>query len=281
MKELLSDFFAKEKITAYAALDIRDTTVTRAYLLDRLSFTPKTVVLFLAPYYAGETVNLSRYAAPRDYHLYMRDLFSRFDATLATHRPACHAAGFSDHSPIDERTAAARAGLGILGDSGLIIHPEYGSFVFIGEIFTDVTPAEIGARPAIPPRGCAGCGACRAACPSGILRGESERCLSAITQQKAPLSDADITMMQRENTVWGCDRCQTVCPHNARVLREGRVTPIPFFCEDRIAEITPATLADMSDAAFAARAFSFRGRAVLERNLNALFNGDKTRQNEK
>ncbi len=279
MKELLSRFFAAEHISAYAALDVRDTTVTRPYLLERLAFTPKTAILFLAPYYAGDTVNLSRYAAARDYHLYMKGLFARFAAALAAQNPASHAAGFSDHSPIDERTAAARAGLGILGDNGLIIHPDYGSFLFIGEIFTDASPAEAGAVPAISPRHCEGCGACRAACPSGILRGEGEGCLSAITQQKAPLTDGEIAMMKRENTAWGCDTCQSVCPYNRRAIEKGSaITPIPFFREDRITCITPAVLCGMSDADFAARAFSFRGRAVLERNLNILYPEDKTGQ---
>ncbi len=282
MKAFLSQFFESEHITAYAALDFADTTLTRPYLVERLDFAPQTAILFLVPYYAGETENLSRYAAPRDYHLYMKGLFGRFSSALSVHHPSLHAAGFADHSPIDERAAAARAGLGLLGDNGLIIHEGFGSFVFIGEILTDVTPAEAAAVAPIPPRRCEGCGACRVACPSGILRGQSDRCLSAITQQKAPLTEEDITLMKTANTVWGCDDCQTACPHNIRAIKKGSaLTPIPFFREERILEITPAILEGMSEADFAARAFSFRGRAVLERNLKILYPDENTRQTVK
>ena len=281
MQAFLSQFFESEHISAWAALDIRDTRTTRPYLLDRLDFTPKTAILFLAPYYAGDTENLSRYAAPRDYHLYMKDLFARFSSALSAYAQDLHAAGFSDHSPIDERDAAARAGLGLLGDNGLIINERYGSFVFIGEILTDAPPAACGAVTPTAPRRCAGCGACRAACPSGILRGESDKCLSAITQQKAPLSDDEIALVRRANTAWGCDDCQSACPHNQKAIREGSaMTPIPFFQEKRITRITPALLSDMTAADFAARAFSFRGRAVLERNLAILYPEDKTKQIE-
>lgn len=277
MQAFLRQFFASEQIDAYAALDVRDVTLTRAYLVERLPFTPKTAILFLAPYYAGESENLSRYAAPRDYHLYMKGLFSRFTDALAEYNPTRHAAGFADHSPINEREAAARAGLGILGDNGLIIHEKYGSFVFIGEILTDAPPDACGARAPISPPRCEGCGACRAACPTGILRGESDKCLSAITQQKAPLLEEDVALMKTANTVWGCDVCQTACPHNARAVRGGSaLTPIPFFRKERITRITPTILAGMSDSDFADRAFSFRGRGILERNLKILYPEDKT-----
>lgn len=282
MKAFLSQFFESEHIAAYAALDFADTALTRPYLVERLDFAPQTAILFLAPYYAGETENLSRYAAPRDYHLYMKGLFARFSAALAEAQPCIHAAGFADHSPINEREAAASAGLGILGDNGLIIHERYGSFVFIGEILTDAIPTACGAIPPISPRRCEGCGACRAACPTGILRGDGEKCLSAITQQKAPLSDEEIALLKRAGTAWGCDDCQTACPHNIRAIRKGSaLTPISFFREERIPEITPAILEGMSEADFAARAFSFRGRAVLERNLKILYPDNNTRQTEK
>jgi epoxyqueuosine reductase QueG len=114
------------------------------------------------------------------------------------------------------------------------------------------------------------------------LRGEGDKCLSAITQQKAPLSDDEMLLLKRYNTAWGCDLCQTACPHNKRALREGTATsPISFFREARIPYITPAVLAEMTDAEFASRAFSFRGRAVLERNLKVLFAKDNTKQIDK
>lgn len=279
MKELLARFFEKEHITAYAAIPLAQTALTRPYLLNRLDFAPQTAVLFLVPYYAGDTENLSRYAAARDYHLYMKGLFARFFATLAECGSSYRVAGFSDHAPINERDAAARAGLGIFGDNGLIIHPTYGSFVFIGELLTDAPADVCGAVPIRAPAHCEGCGACRAACPTGILRGEGEKCLSAITQQKDPLTPQEQALIRSSHTVWGCDICQLACPHNILAIREGSAnTPIPFFKEERLLHITHARLHAMSDGDFATRAFSFRGRAVLERNLDILYPQDKTGQ---
>lgn len=279
MKELLARFFEKEHIAAYAAIPLAQATVTRPYLLDCLDFAPQTAIIFLVPYYAGDTENLSRYAAARDYHLYMKGLFARFSAALDEVGSSYRAAAFSDHSPIDERDAAARAGLGILGDNGLIIHPIYGSFVFIGELLADAPPDACGAVSTRAPAHCEGCGACRAACPTGILRGAGAKCLSAITQQKASLTQEEETLIRSHHTVWGCDTCQSVCPHNIHAIEEGTAnTPISFFEEERLPHISHAHLHAMSDEDFAARAFSFRGRKVLERNLDILYPRDKTKQ---
>lgn len=267
--------FAAEGIEAVAPLSMADVTVTRPHLLTRLlPFSPQSVILFLVPYYTGAGGNLSAYAVSRDYHHYMQGLFSRLSASLSdTGYTFC---GFADHSPIDEREAAARAGLGIRGENGLLIHPRYGSFVFIGELLTDLPPPALSCPPPLPIARCEGCGACRRACPTGILRGESGECLSAITQQKAPLTEGQIALLRHTGAAWGCDICQFACPHNRRAIERGEaVTPIRFFHEARIPTLTQSTLAEMSDGEFALRAYSFRGRAPLARNL-AYLEGEDT-----
>ncbi len=267
--DLLARLLADEKIDAYAAIPFSACKVTRGYLLDRADLSPQSAILFLAPYYAGETENLSRYASACDYHLYMRGLFARLIPPLAE-KTGYRYLGFADHSPIDERHAAAVAGLGELGDNGLLINEKYGSFVFIGELLTDAPPALLGATEPQTPRRCSSCGACKVACPSGCLRGESARCLSAVTQKKGELTAEEISLFLQGGSVWGCDICQEICPHNQRIIREKCYTPITYFKEDRITRLTGEALDSMDDQTFAARAFSFRGKAPLERNL-ALF----------
>lgn len=250
-------------IPRYALLDYRDARETAPHLRLRLDFTPRSVILFLLPYYAGETVNLSRYAAARDYHILIHEVGEQLIRGLKEMCPEASFFTYGDHSPIDERHAALTHGLGILGDNGLLITEDYGSYVFIGDVLTDIPAEHLGAEAPQPIRRCEGCGACRRACPTGILRGEGDGCLSAITQQKGALTEEEIAMMRRYHTVWGCDECQRHCPHN----RSPRLSPLPFFHEARIEELTLDILDRMDEATFHERAFAWRGRKTVRRNL--------------
>lgn len=248
------------------------------YLLERAGIPRNgTAILFAVPYVLTADVtaprrNLSLYAVPRDYHGYMKELKAELLPALLARYPAYRFALFSDHSPIREVNAAARAGLGVLGRNGLLITPMYGSLVFLGELVTDadytaVTGNDIPNFPTEPPL-CEGCGACVAACPVGCCgRDDRSNCLSALTQKKGELTPMEQEAMLRGGLVWGCDACQLACPHNIRILREGHDTPIPYFRKQRFNQLTVETLDGMDDRAFASRAYSWRGRQVIRRNL--------------
>lgn len=250
--------------------------LARSYLLEKAGIPPSgTAVLFTVPYVMTEDVydlsrNLSLYAVPRDYHGYMKALSENLLPALMQSFPANRFALFADHSPICEVDAAARAGLGILGMNGLLITPDYGSFVFIGEVVTDADYVTVTGHatpdfPAMPPM-CEGCGACLAACPAGCREGAREGCLSALTQKKGALTEQEAVAIGQNKLVWGCDACQLACPHNRRVVREGVDTPIPYFREERVQSVDTEALDAMSDEAFKSRAYAWRGRAVIRRN---------------
>ncbi len=254
---------AAEGIDCAGLVPLAVCRVTRAYLLDRvgLSAAGGSVLMLALPYRAAgeETANLSAYAIPPDYHHIAAALFARLIPALEAHFPGAHFAGFADHSPIDERHAAALAGLGIIGDNGLIITPRYGSYVFLAELITDLPtdaqPGEVGT--------CAHCGACRTACPVGFDRA---RCLSALTQKKGELTAEETALIAAHGSVWGCDICQAACPHN----RAAVCAPMPAFAADRIPRLTAAMVEAMDDDAFARRAYAWRGRAVILRNLRLM-----------
>lgn len=266
MKEEIRALLAEEGIESAEALSYADARETAPHILARAALTPRSMILFLLPYYAGATDNLSVYAAARDYHIFIREVTKRLISRLSALFPGSHSVGFGDHSPIDERHAALSAGLGILGKNGLLIHRTYGTYVFIADILTDIPPEELGAIPALPIERCEGCGACLRACPTGILRAESEMCLSAVTQRKGELSEEEIALMKKYHTVWGCDLCQSACPHN----KDPKITPIAFFREERIPRLTREILDRMDENSFRERAFAWRGRRVVERNVSAL-----------
>ena len=267
MRTVIDNVFSEERITEYAILPIGEVRILRPELFLRgEAITPKSVLLFLVPYYTGPAENLSLYAISRDYHLYMQAVSARLIDALKVAYPHAAFRSFSDHSPIDERLAAARAGLGILGDNGLLIHRTYGSLVFIGEVFADLEAPED--TPLYPILHCEHCGACRRACPTGALLGNGE-CLSELTQRKGELGAKTVEWMQRHKTVWGCDLCQMACPHTRRAIAKKNLTPISFFHEERIPHLTSELLCEMDAKAFKTRAFAWRGRATIARNLAA------------
>ena len=125
---------------------------------ERLPADAKSIFVALFPYAMEEAAyqggNLSRYAAVGDYHEIVPQYLKRAVSALEQAFPEEAFVPFTDNSPIPEVRAAALAGLGRIGQNGLLIHERYGSWVFIGEIVTtlpiDAPPHQI--------RPCIGCG---------------------------------------------------------------------------------------------------------------------------
>lgn len=250
----LKKIFEAEKIEYFGALPIERCEIIRRYKIDRLPFRPRNAVVFAVPYYTGDNPAriVSKYAVSRDYHLFFSRLYERLCPELEKMSPGSSFRGFVDDSPIRETDAAALCGVGMKGENHLIITEKYGSYVFLGEILTD---ADVESS-IISPRVCPGCGRCKKACPS------PESCLSAATQKKGELTPGERRMMIKYRTAWGCDICQDVCPYNS----DPEKTPVEWFYKDRI--FTPPLGMELKD-----RAYEWRGRAVIERNLEIIYGG--------
>lgn len=266
MKELLKSCLEAEKIEYYAVLDYGDCRVTLPRLVDRTGIMPRSVIVFLMPYFVSVPTNFSAYAASRDYHLAVKEITDRIISRLKDEWKDYSFFGFGDRSPIDERYAALVGGLGVLGNNRLVLNERYGSYFFIAEIITDAPAELLGAKKPIPVSHCISCGRCEEACPTGVLRGACQDCLSAITQRKGYISDVEAECMREANTVWGCDACQRCCPYNATPA----VTPIEFFHSEVINELSPELLSGLTDEELSLRAFAWRGRKTVERNLAIL-----------
>lgn len=257
-----------EGIELFAPIPLSDCEITRGYLLEREGIERENgcTVMLAVPYYVrdeGER-NISLYAVSRDYHLYFAELFGRVIPLLREAFEGHRFVGFADKSPIAEADAAARAGLGVIGRNGLLITEKYSSLVFLGEIITDLAiDCAAGER-----CGCENCGACIAACPAG---GDMSRCLSALTQKKGELSAEEKNFIIEHGSAWGCDVCQLVCPHTRAALSAKNGASAAFFHKNRTPFLTRALLDGMSDTEFAERAFSWRGRGVISRNLDILY----------
>lgn len=266
MRELLDGYFAEKKIEYFAVLDYRDCIEMSERIAQRAGFEPKTVIVYLAPYYVGKAENISCYATSLDYHLFLKEVGEGLCELLSSSFPGSSSRSYGDHSPINECHAAVVGGLGVIGDNCLLINERYGSYVFIGDVLTDVPPEQLFAKKPIPVSNCMHCGACKRACPTGMLRAESAVCLSAVTQRKGELSEDEKRMMRSCNTAWGCDVCQNSCPYN----RSAAVTPIEFFHRERIPHLTRGSVDAMDKSEFSKRAFAWRGRTTVLRNLDVL-----------
>ncbi len=261
MKNYIREILKDEKIEYFGILPMNEVKIINEGLYDRSfeSFKPKSVIVLLVPYYAGEfdERNISRYAVARDYHLYFKDLYFRIEARLVNEYPDYSFKGFADHSPIGETYAAAKCGLGVVGDLFQLINEKYGSYTFIGEIFTDAVFDEYDLTEVLF---CNHCGACKIACPC------ESGCLSDVTQRKGELTEGEKKMILESGCFWGCDICSEACPMNA----SPSVTPIEFFKKDLTPFVTVELIDNMSKEEFINRAYSWRGRKTIIRNLEIM-----------
>ncbi len=264
LEKALGDFFLSENIDVYASLPIGECTVSCERKMPDYA---ACACFFLIPYYCkgeGGKRNVSLYAVPRDYHGYIRELSGRFGKALENSGiEGLRFAFFADNSPFDERKCAEKAQLGVVGKNRLLLSPEYGSYVFIGCVVTDTFISISHPGENFKHLPCENCENCSSACPKNA--GLCSECLSALTQKKK-VSDAELAEIADLHAVWGCDICQTVCPCNKDVTD----TPIAFFKENRLPYLTESALSKMSEEEFRSRAYSWRGRETILRNLRAI-----------
>lgn len=264
--DIFEVFFSEHGIEYFGSADYDDALIINRHLLERTyQYRPNTVIAFLVPYYVGnERANISEYAIAQDYHLYFSQIYDDLLSRFKERYPEYHIRCYADASPFNEREYAKRAGLGTIGQNGLIINPKYGSYVFIGTVITDMI---FELSPEIPDdveRICTGCGACLISCPS-----EGE-CLSYLTQKKGELDENTKRLIRQNGCAWGCDICQQVCPAN----RDIPVTGIDFFKTDRTPYLTSEMLSAMTDEEFSRRAYAWKGKNTILRNIKVLENNE-------
>ncbi|MCY9019683.1 tRNA epoxyqueuosine(34) reductase QueG [Priestia megaterium] len=148
----------------------------------------------------------------QDYHTVLRDRLQKLETFIKEKVPAAILQSMVDTGELSDRAVAERAGIGWSGKNCAIITPEFGSYVYLGEMITDIT---------FPPDkpiedGCGTCNKCVDACPTGALvtggQLNSQRCIAFLTQTKGFLAEEFRSKLG--NRLYGCDTCQTVCPEN-------------------------------------------------------------------
>lgn len=147
-----------------------------------------------------------------DYHTVLREKLSLLESWLHKHVLEVRTESMVDTGALSDRAVAERAGLGWSAKNTSIITPEFGSYVYLGEMLTNIPFA-----PSTPLEDeCGDCTLCIDVCPTGAIVEagvlNSQRCVAFLTQTKGFLPDEFRTKIG--NRLYGCDTCQTVCPKN-------------------------------------------------------------------
>jgi len=172
---------------------------------------------------------VSRYARVRDYHQVMEEKLDRVQKIIKKELPEALCRAFCDAGPVTEKAWAIRAGLGWRGKHSLVINRDIGSFFFLGEI---ITTAEFLYDDASARDRCGECTLCIDACPTGAICNDrtidARRCISYLTIEHEG-NIAEEFSGKTENMIFGCDRCQEVCPWNKKAVQYTDKDLIPEF----------------------------------------------------
>lgn len=175
----------------------------------------------------SDAPKIARYAYGKDYHFVIKDkLQLLFDFIKSKIYPSLEGRLFTDSAPVLDRAWAAKAGLGWIGKNTNLIHKKLGSYVFIGELITNLS-----LEPDHPIKeACGGCQRCIDACPTQALvapyKLDANKCISYLTIEHRDEIPTEFEG-QFENWAFGCDICQEVCPWNwkARPTKEVEFSP--------------------------------------------------------
>ena len=170
---------------------------------------------------------IARYAWGEDYHRHLEPKLKDLSAFIRG-QVGARTRYYVDTGPVLERSVAAEAGIGFIGKNSLLIHPEFGSYLFLGVILTDMEldyddPAQDGGatlRKALTGTRtrqgtCGTCRRCLEICPTHAFPApyilDSNRCISYLTiELKGAVPER--LRPQMKNWIFGCDECQSVCP---------------------------------------------------------------------
>ena len=259
----LNEILNRNQIRSYGICDY--TGISRFLPCRNREWIPrnaKSVIVCAFPYYTGEHpgADVCKYAMVPDYHVVVRQILNKAAEELSQHFNASFV-GFTDVSALPEHECALSAGLGFPGVNGLVIHPQYGTFFVIGELVTDYLfefdqPLN---------QTCLNCGLCIKNCPAGAISKDGidySRCLSDVTQRKGDLTEEEQALVTKNGLMWGCDCCQNCCPYN----RDLPITYISAFADD----VQPVVNRENLNPLCKTRAFGYRGKAVLKRNLDLI-----------
>lgn len=245
--------------------------------------TARSVIVVALNYYTPEqhssspnTGKVSRYAWGDDYHDVVGTKLRALLSWIQAYVPTATGKVCVDIQPMMDKAWAVRAGLGWIGKHTNLINSELGSWVFIGELITNL---DLEYDQEIIEDHCGTCTLCLEACPTGAIVEpyvvDSNKCISYATiELRAPEIPSPVAE-HLDGWLYGCDICQDVCPWNrfAEPTNEASFAPRPGNVNADLSAVFALTAGDYADR--------FRGSAMkrakltgLQRNARTLLESD-------
>ena len=160
---------------------------------------------------------ISRYAYGNDYHIVVKEKLERLLGFIRAESPGAEGMAYVDSAPLLEKAWARESGLGWQGKHSIIINESIGSFFFIGVLLVNI---ELDHDKSTVDEKCGSCRLCIESCPTGAINGnrtiDTRKCIANLTiENRGPIPDEIVPNLG--GRIYGCDRCQEVCPWNSKV----------------------------------------------------------------
>lgn len=236
----------------------------------------KTIISIAFPYLFNYKLNndigFSLYTRGEDYHKVVFKYLNKICSFIESF--GGKAVPLVDSNAIPERYIANLCGIGFIGKNNMLITEKYGSYVFLGEIITDL---QFEYDKVLQSR-CGDCNICTKSCPTGAICKEKNTnlCMSYITQKKYV---EDEWILKFGGRLFGCDICQSVCPYNKNISFSNISEFKPF---DFMENINLHEIVNMDNKLFkekyAKTSCGWRGKNLIIRNalINSLVLNKKT-----
>ncbi|WP_227939618.1 tRNA epoxyqueuosine(34) reductase QueG [Alkalihalobacillus deserti] len=201
----------------------------------------------------------------KDYHDVLRERLKKIEQFLQEHAPEARTISMVDTGELSDRAVAERSGIGWSGKNCAIITPEFGSYVYLGELVTTIS-----FEPDTPiTEQCGTCTKCIDACPTdALIQGgqlDSSKCIAFLTQTKDFLPDQ--YRKKLGNRLYGCDTCQQVCPENKGkdFHLHPEMEPDPEISKPKLIPLLTMSNREFKDK-FGHVSGSWRGKKPIQRN---------------
>ncbi len=218
-----------------------------------------------------EYAKISRYAWGRDYHKIMHKKLKALSNWLQSLATGIQGRYYADTGPIQDKVWAQRAGIGWIAKNGNLITREYGSWVFLGEVLTNLQLSPDKSHT----QHCGSCTRCLQACPTDAITKpfvvDANRCIAYHTIENRDEKLPETIAPNLQGWVAGCDICQDVCPWNQRFAKETDVVefqPYSGNVSPKLVELAHISDRDW-DRQFTASALRRIKPKMLQRNARA------------